>query len=309
MSITGSRGRRVVVAVAATLALVGGGVAAGAATASRGSPPLAARTVAQTLPRQAARARASLLRYLKQDHPLANVVNQGGLQPGGTSISAHPAAPAQGATYNWGGYLDSGSPGTFTAVSASWFQPATFCSQEQRVTAFWVGLDGWNSTTVEQDGTIAYCFEGVPYYYSWWEMFPAGVVFIGTSVRAGDLIKASVTVSGGSNYTLALTDVNHPADSFTTVQSCQPSVCQDSSADWLIERPEFSIGVCPLSTFSDWNLMNASQTSDGVTGSIGSGPGVTQISMLDATSTYPLLTTTGLNRAENGFGARWLNSY
>jgi hypothetical protein len=270
---------------------------------------LAARTTAQPLPRQAARARASLLRYLKQDQPLANLVNQGGLQPGGRSITAHPAAPSQAATYNWGGYVDSSSPGAFTAVSGSWVQPATFCSPEQRVTAFWVGLDGWTDPTVEQDGTIAYCFEGVPYYYSWWEMFPAGVVFVGSTVRPGDLIKASVTVSGGSNYTLSLTDATRPADSFSTVQSCAPAVCQDSSADWLIERPEFSIGVCPLSTFSDWYLLNGSQTSNGVTGSIGSGPGVTQVSMLDATSTYPLLSTSGLDRQGNEFSARWLNSY
>lgn len=284
-------------------------MAAAAATASHGSPPAAARTVALSQPRQAALARASLLRYLKLDKPLANVDNQGGIQPGGPSITAHPSAPAQGATYNWGGYVDSGSPGTFTAVSASWIQPATFCSAEQRVTAFWVGLDGWTSTTVEQDGTIAYCFEGVPYYYSWWEMFPAGVVFVGTTVRPGDLIKASVTVSGGTNYTLSLTDVNHPADSLTTTQTCQPSVCQDSSADWLIERPEFSIGVCPLSTFSDWDVLQASETANGVTGSIGSGPGATQVSMLDATSTYPLMSTSRLNRQGNEFSAHWLNSY
>ncbi len=309
MGITGSRGRRVVVALAATLALLGGGMVAGAATASHSSPPMAARTVAQPQPRQAARARASLLRYLKLDQPLADVVNQGGLQPGGRSISARPAAPSQAASYNWGGYVDSSSPGAFTAVSGSWVQPATFCSPEQRVTAFWVGLDGWNDPTVEQDGTIAYCFEGVAYYYSWWEMFPAGVVFVGSTVRPGDLIRASVAVSGGSNYTLSLTDASHPADSLTTVQSCAPTVCQDSSAEWLIERPEFSIGVSPLSTFSNWNLLNGSQTSDGVTGSIGSGPGSTQVSMLDATSTYPLLGTTGLNREGNAFSARWLNSY
>jgi hypothetical protein len=295
--------------VAATLALLGGSMAAVAATASHGSPLSAARNAARTSPRQAALARASLLRYLKQGQPLADLDNHGGLQPGGQSMSARPTAPAQGATYNWGGYVDSASPGAFTAVSASWLQPATFCSREQRVTAFWVGLDGWTSTTVEQDGTIAYCFEGVPYYYSWWEMFPAGVVFVGSTVQPGDLIKASVTVSGGSNYTLSLTDVNHPADSLTTVQSCQPSVCQDSSADWLIERPQFSIGVSPMSTFSGWRVSKASQTSNGVTGTIGAGPGVTQVSMFDATSTYPLMSTTGLNRAGSEFSARWLNSY
>lgn len=122
MGITRFRGRRVVVAAAATFALLGGSMAAVAATADHGSPSLAARDTAQTSLRQVALARASLERYLKQGQPLADLDNQGGLQPGGHSISARPTAPAQGATYNWGGYVDSASPGTFTAVSASWVQ-------------------------------------------------------------------------------------------------------------------------------------------------------------------------------------------
>lgn len=45
-----------------------------------------------------------------------------------------------------------------------------------------MGLDGFDNQTVEQDGTLAYCFEGAAYYFTWWEMFPGGSVTVGSSV-------------------------------------------------------------------------------------------------------------------------------
>jgi hypothetical protein len=118
-----------------------------------------------------------------------------------------------------------------------------------------------------------------------------------------------VTVSGGSNYTLSLTDATHPADSFSTEQSCPPTTCQDSSAEWIVERPAFNIGVGPLSLFPSWDVLKASQTSGGVTGSITSGAGTTQVTMVDASDTYPLVNVSGLSRAGDAFSERWLNSY
>lgn len=280
-----------------------------AATASHGSSRPATPEAAQAQAAQVARARLSLVRYMKAGNPLALLTSGSGPKPSGPNLSAGTQGAAQAGSFNFGGYVDSSSAGTFTAVSTTWVQPATFCSPEQRVTAFWIGLDGWTSTTVEQDGTLAYCFEGKPYYFSWWEMFPAPITVIGSTVRPGDRITASVTVSGGSNYTLSLTDATTPADSFSTVQTCQPTTCQDSSAEWIIERPAFNIGVGPLSAFSNWNVLKASQTSGGVTGSISAGPGTTQVSMVDATATYPLVSVSGLNRAGDSFTERWLNSY
>jgi Peptidase A4 family len=66
----------------------------------------------------------------------------------------------------------SSTSGTFTAVSGSWRQPVAFCTQEQELVATWVGLDGYDNMTVEQDGTLAWCFQGAPCYYTWWEIYP-----------------------------------------------------------------------------------------------------------------------------------------
>jgi Peptidase A4 family len=249
-----------------------------------------------------AKARIALTRLLREGYkPGAQLV-----RPGGADLKAGASGTTTVGSYNWSGYADVSKPGAFTAVSATWSQPATVCSPEQELTAYWVGLDGYNDETVEQDGTLAYCFEGVASYYTWWEMYPGASVTVGSTVQPGDVITASVKRSGTS-YTLSLTDFNNPANSFSTVQSC--TTCENDSAEWIAERPAFPIGITPLTFFRTWNPTGAVQTSDGVRGTIGRGPSPTQIEMFDATATYQLDSVSGLLARGSSFVAHWLNSY
>jgi len=300
-----------VLGLAAAAALAAGGTAAVAAASAGGVSANAVSANGATVHRtaSAAQARAALVRYLSMSKPLANVASGGGLKPGSPDSRAGSRGSAQVGSYNWSGYADTASPGTFTAVSATWRQPATICSPEQRLTATWVGLDGFTDSTVEQDGTLAYCFEGQASYYTWWEMYPGGTVTVSSAVRPGDLIKAAVTESGG-NYTLSVTDASRPSNSFSAVQACAPAgSCQDSSAEWIAERPAFPIGIAPLSVFTPWLVSSATQTANGTKGSIGSGPGTTEITMVDATDTYALDSISVLRFGGTSFSARWLNSY
>ena len=58
---------------------------------------------------------------------------------------------------NWSGYADDNSTGrTYSAVSATWTQPRITCTaSEDELAGWWVGLDGFTTPTVEQDGTFA----------------------------------------------------------------------------------------------------------------------------------------------------------
>jgi hypothetical protein len=59
-------------------------------------------------------------------------------------------------SYNWDGYVVTGT--NFTSATGSWNVPATTCSNSPNSAAFfWVGIDGWTSTTVEQTGTAVIC--------------------------------------------------------------------------------------------------------------------------------------------------------
>jgi Peptidase A4 family len=59
---------------------------------------------------------------------------------------------------NWSGYADTGS--SFSDVSASWTEPGASCSSRTTsLAAFWVGIDGYSSDSVEQDGTMIECYD------------------------------------------------------------------------------------------------------------------------------------------------------
>jgi hypothetical protein len=180
---------------------------------------------------------------------------------------------------NWSGYADDNTTGdTYSGVSGSWTEPGVSCTSQESLAAFWVGIDGYNSDSVEQDGTLAECYGGTAYYYTWWEMYPSNdVQVVGETLSPGDSITASV-VGNGSGYTLDVTDATNPDDSFSTNQTC--SGCANSSAEWIAEAPTGSSGVEPLSDFGSWTLTNAAVTS-GSAGTISSFPD-DEITMVDS---------------------------
>ena len=87
---------------------------------------------------------------------------------------------------NWSGYADvEGGAKTVSSVSGQWVIPYVQCPvgpyrYSDAFIAQWVGIDGATDGTVEQLGTATQCFEGVTYYYVWYEMFPGGTVEEGT---------------------------------------------------------------------------------------------------------------------------------
>ena len=254
-----------------------------------------------------AQARAALVSYLSTNeqappftsgNPGTRTVNQPASTLAGTSAAS---------SFNWSGYADvATAANTFTKVSGEWKTPRVRCTKEDELTSEWVGIDGYNNATVEQDGTLSWCFESHPTYFTWYEMYPAGTVAVGASLHPGDKVAASVTRTGTS-YKLALTDFTRPANSFSTTQTC--STCKNSSVEWIAERPSFAIGIAPLADYGSWTLSKASQTAGTKTGVISSYPTYYKVNMVDATSTYPLSVASGLQRAGNAFTAHWTNSY
>jgi hypothetical protein len=294
-----------VIGSAAAVAMAVAGVAAVSLAAAShqgaGRPAHVVTTAAKA--ELSVKARVALTRLLREGYkPRAELV-----KPGQVDLNAGASGTTAVGSYNWSGYADSSTTAnTFTGVSATWRQPATQCSPEQELTAYWVGLDGYSNSTVEQDGTLAYCFEGVAYYYSWWEMYPGGSVTVGSTVQPGDAIAASVQRKGTS-YTLSVRDYTTAGNSFSTVQSC--TTCTNESAEWIAERPAFPIGITPLTYFRNWTPVGSVQTSNGKSGPISAGPNPTQITMLDATQTYPLDKVSSLIAGGSSFVAHWLNSY
>jgi acyl dehydratase len=155
---------------------------------------------------------------------------------------------------NWSGYAATGANGAYNSVSATWTEPTATCTSSggrrrggsDSYAAFWVGLDGYNSDSVEQTGTDSDCDGTTPDYYGWYEMYPANPVYYTNPVKPGDTISASVTFSGTETYTLVLKDVTQ---GWTQTQTINETGLDRSSAEVITEAPSSETGVLPLANF------------------------------------------------------------
>ena len=96
----------------------------------------------------------------------------------------------------------------------------------------WIGLDGWSTGTVEEDGVADFCEGGTASYYAWWEMYPNGINLV-FQVSPGDAITSRVTYDGAGIYTLYLLDYTS-GQSFNLTESC-PTTCTNKSAEDITE--------------------------------------------------------------------------
>jgi hypothetical protein len=197
------------------------------------------------------------------------------VRPGGATVRGfHPGSlmqrPTGGArvqgrgsrasaeSTNWSGYAVTGANGAYTSVSATWTQPKATCTSSGRrratdsYAAFWVGLDGYSSSSVEQTGSDSDCVGTTPDYYGWYEMYPANPVYYTNTVEPGDAMSASVTFSGTETYTLVLKDTTR---GWTQTQNINESGFARSSAEVITEAPccTNSGGILPLANFGTIN--------------------------------------------------------
>lgn len=316
--------RRIIFAAAAcasacTMAAVG--LTAFSSTAG----PLSA-AAARTTVSQRAQARAALERMLKNNHApmLADSSHSTETRTLGSGAAAHPRGTIT--TINWSGYglgkEPFATPGTtdFTYVAGTWTVPAVTCNtKEARFDSNWVGIDGFNDTTVEQLGTSSECWEGKAYYTSWIEMFPGPSYPEALSVKPGQSITASVRRTG-TKYDLYLKD-NTTGASFnvdTDETTCAATTCLAASAEWVVERPAFASGfgfqIVPLAPYgtSTFTSMVASAAGLGIytksPATFVKGTGVWRMWIgSSATDAYPLDSTSSIKN--NSFTTTWLNSY
>lgn len=161
---------------------------------------------------------------------------------------------------NWSGYAVQ-SASAFTGVVGSWTQPAVTCTSKTTYSAFWVGIDGYADSTVEQLGTEADCVGGVPAYSAWYEMYPKAPVTFGGLVEPGDVLTATVTRSGTS-YDLSITDSTAGWAQGVVKKS---AAAEDASAEWIAEAPccTASGGILPLSDFGSVAFTGAEAATGG----------------------------------------------
>jgi hypothetical protein len=214
---------------------------------------------------------------------------------------------------NWSGYADEDT--TFQEAVGTWTVPAVNCAKTGLIgkttsyAAFWVGLDGYTSSSVEQTGTDSDCVSGTPSYYGWYEMYPAGSVDLSTSaypVKVGNQMTATITYTASSStYALVL---HNDTTGWTNTFSMVETGLANSSAEWVAEAPSTCIeGVCrPLTLAKFGKVTFTSATTE--SGSAVAQPisnftnaEITMTSEGGATEAAP----SALNAAGNGFSVTY----
>jgi Peptidase A4 family len=246
-----------------------------------------------------------------------------GVRPGGTSKSAfkpggvmrwvgarHTTArhgrDTTAESTNWSGYAVTGASGAYNSVSASWTEPTATCTSgggrrhggSDSYAAFWVGLDGYSSSSVEQTGTDSDCAGTTPDYYGWYEMYPANPVYFTNTVKPGDSISASVTFSGTETYTLVLKD---STQGWTQTITKNETGLARSSAEVITEAPSSSSGVLPLADFGSVSYGSSAANST----SLGS-QSPTEIIMIDSSGSDK--DSTSSISSNGGFSNTWLKA-
>jgi hypothetical protein len=229
----------------------------------------------------------------------------GTFNPGGTMrLASGASAQARGisnevSSTNWSGYA--GTTGTYTSVSASWTQPTGTCKSGDQYAAFWVGLDGYASSTVEQTGSEVDCVGRTAEYYAWYEAYPAASENYSNTVKPGDHFNATVTYDGSNKFALYIDDVTQKWSHTTTVTVRGAA---RSSAEVIVEAPccTNSGGILPLTDFGTVNITGS--TANGA--AIGNAGGVTEIYMADSEGRAED-SVSSLSGGEN-FSATWLRS-
>ncbi|MEV7393203.1 G1 family glutamic endopeptidase [Streptomyces sp. NPDC091215] len=168
------------------------------------------------------------------------------------SASAAGAAPVRSA--NWSGYV---AVGAHYLVQATWVVPAVSCTSGSQYSSVWVGLDGYNSSTVEQIGTEADCSNGTPVYYAWYQFYPDQRHTLSDPVHAGDKLTAFSAYSGAvlDYYDMGILDYT---GRWSERMSGEASGPQPTSAEVVVGLPDCDSGcILPLANFGTVSITDA----------------------------------------------------
>jgi hypothetical protein len=166
---------------------------------------------------------------------------------------------------NWSGYAVIGS--NFTQATGTWTVPAVDCASDPNSSAsFWVGIDGWTNSTVEQTGTDSDCDGMHANYYAWIEFAPkAGITITSVPVSPGDQMLGEVSYDGAQ---FVVTTTNTTTGATYTMTAVVPEA-KRASAEWIAEANGYYLSDFSTAHFGpDFTAIGTNSATDSST----SGP-------------------------------------
>jgi hypothetical protein len=240
---------------------------------------------------------------------------------GGISSDATSIAPASGrhrpiiirhireraiSSTNWSGYAVTGAKGSVQDVWGSWIVPSVTCDSGTEYSSFWVGIDGFNSNTVEQIGIDADCQNGSPAYYAWFEFYPHPFFTINNfTVQPGDVITAQVHYdTHARQFTVS---IHNGTQSFSA--STKVNGAQRASAEWITEAPFGAGRTLPLAKFSSVSYNSDTAAMNGAPVPIGAfaANNIYEITMVDESGNAKAIPS-ALGSDKSTFSVQWVSA-
>lgn len=165
--------------------------------------------------------------------------------------------------------------------------------------AFWAGIDGYNSNTVEQAGVLMEDQNGVASYSVWYEFYPSAPVYATWTPSPGNHIVVYVNYTASNSTFVATVLDTNLSEKYVSPYTAVSGAAR-SSAEWIAEAPASGDSILPLADFgtvyfgSDYTGSGTGNyaTVDGTSGNIGS--------LSDSFSVYSInmVTNSGALKAE-----------
>jgi Peptidase A4 family len=189
------------------------------------------------------------------------------------------------ASSNWSGYAVTAGAKPVTSATAAWTVPAAAATTRASYSAAWVGIDGFNNSSLIQTGSEQDYYASGPHgaagahSAAWWttsaqrfaeQPITSGCTGTGScgAVAAGDHMTASISGAIGGSWTMQLTDATEKW-SFTEGPIAYKG--PGASAEWIMEAPTVGGRVAPIARYSTFpfDLGTANGVSPGLVASEG----------------------------------------
>ena len=192
----------------------------------------------------------------------------------------------------WSGYVSVGR--RFTSVSARFTVPRHSCPEPNMNASFWVGLDGFDSATVEQIGVESLCRDGVARTSAWWQTYPAPSQPLDLGVAPGDEISVRVA-AGSTGVSFELRNITSSVVFRETVSVADAAF---TSAEVIAEQSGATQG--PLSDFGEIVFHDATVDGEPL------GRAEPLAVVMTNASGSPRVTVSPLAAAGDAFAVKWL---
>ena len=175
-------------------------------------------------------------------------------------------------SYNWSGYLKLGSAKSYGKSSWNFVysdvtvptarQANGKCTGSADYASSWVGIDGWNSDDVLQDGIEfdAYCKGSTKatFYSAWFEWFPLSEVRIPTMpIAPGEEYFMEIWSTSSTVGHAYLVNVSKKKAVTIVFEAPMGTTLVGNSAEWITERPGINGGLATLTNYDSQKYSDA----------------------------------------------------